>query len=66
MADFIKTPFKERYFNKTSTASDFEGNVKAGGDIEIKGQDVVVMGPAIADEPTDLANILSGLTSQGK
>ncbi len=66
MADLIKTPFKERWITSLSTGSDYEGNKKAGGDIEIKGQDVVVMGPEIADEPSDLADVLASLTSRAK
>jgi hypothetical protein len=61
MADFIKTPFKNGYVSGLGTSSDYEGAVKAGGDIEIKGQDVVVGGPQIADEPSDLFDYLKSL-----
>lgn len=66
MANFVKTPFKDPWVKSLGTSSDWEGNVKAGGDIEIKGQDVVIMGPEIADEPSDLAGVLSSLTSRAK
>lgn len=57
----LKTPFKNGYVTKLGTDSSFEGAVKAGGDIEIKGQDVVIGGPSIADEPSDLFDYLKSL-----
>lgn len=60
MADFIKTPFDNAVFKKTSESS-VEGSVEAGGDIRIAGKDVVVGGPQIADEPSDMFDWLKGL-----
>ena len=66
MAKFIKTPFKNGYVSKLGTSSDFEGDHKAGGDIRIKGQDVVIGGPKIAEEPTDLFDCLDNWTGKAK
>lgn len=65
MADFIKTPFKDRIFTE-KTSSDYEGARMAGGDIRVGGTDVVIMGPAISDEPVDLSETLASLTSRAK
>lgn len=64
MANFIKTPFKNGYVSKLGTSSDFEGSIEAGGDIKIKGQDVTIGGPKIADEPTDLFDCLKSLNGR--
>jgi len=65
MADFIKTPFKDRIFTE-KTSSDYEGARMAGGDISVGGSDVVIMGPAIADEPVDLSHCLADWTGRAK
>lgn len=65
MADFIKTPFKDRIFTE-KTSSDYEGARMAGGDIRVGGSDVVIMGPAIADEPVDLSSDLADWTGRAK
>jgi hypothetical protein len=52
-ASFIKTPFKDATF-KEKSSSDLEGSVLAGGDISVAGKDVVIGGPEIGDEPSDL------------
>jgi hypothetical protein len=60
MADFIKTPFENATF-KSKSSSDLDGSVEAGGDIRVAGKDVVIGGPQIADEPSDMFDWLKGL-----
>lgn len=61
MGNFVKTPFKNGYVSSLGTSSDYEGAEMAGGDIEIKGQDVVIGGPQISGEPNDLFDYLKSL-----
>jgi len=63
MADFIKTPFKDRCFTEKIT-SDYEGKVEAGGDIRIGGKDVIIGGPQIANEGTDLFKCIKPWTNK--
>lgn len=60
MADVVQSPFKDAIY-KTKRGSDFEGKVEAGGDIRVAGNDVVIGGPQIGDEPSDLFDYLKSL-----
>jgi hypothetical protein len=66
MAEFVKSPFKERIFKNAKRDSSFDSDVKAGGDIKIGGQDVVIGGPKIGDEGDDYFTHIAGLTKQAK
>jgi len=63
---FIKSPMGPKYVEKLGTESSFEGAVEAGGDIRIKGKDVTIGGPMIADEPKDLFSCLGDWTNKAK
>lgn len=60
MAEVVKSPFTDAVF-KPKSGSSLEGAQYAGGDIRVAGQDVVIGGPQISEEPAELFGFLKSL-----
>lgn len=57
----ITTPFKDMTM-KASTDSKLDGAVYAGGDIRVADKDVVIGGPQISEEGSELFDYLKSLS----